>query len=51
DTGNQLGYFIIFDFARLIGGSVEINSEVGKGTEVKVILPPPEKSAELSKGN
>ncbi|MGR6087320.1 MAG: ATP-binding protein [Arcticibacter sp.] len=43
DTGNQLGYFIIFDFARLIGASVEISSEVGKGTEVKVILPPPRK--------
>jgi len=52
DTGNQLGYFIIFDFARLIGGSVEINSEVGKGTVVKVFLPPTtttEKSAELRK--
>lgn len=50
DTGNQLGYFIIFDFARLIGGSVEISSEVGKGTVVKVFLPPPpEKSVELSK--
>ena len=48
DTGNQLGYFIIFDFARLIGGNVEISSEVGKGTVVKVILPPPRAKIPLS---
>lgn len=41
DTGNQLGYFIIFDFARLINGDVEIQSELGKGTVVKLTLPPP----------
>lgn len=41
DTGNQLGYFIIFDFARLIDGDVEIESELGKGTIVKLTLPPP----------
>jgi signal transduction histidine kinase len=46
DTGNQLGYFIIFDFARLIHGDVEIQSELGKGTVVKLMLPPPANSGD-----
>lgn len=40
DTGNQLGYFIIFDFARLLDGDVDIRSELGKGTVVTLTLHP-----------
>ncbi|MFZ9942485.1 MAG: ATP-binding protein [Bacteroidia bacterium] len=41
DTGNQLGYFIIFDFARLLNGDVSIQSAIGIGTVVTLHLPPP----------
>jgi signal transduction histidine kinase len=50
DTGNQLGYFIVFDFARLINATVDIESEVGKGTKVSIVLPPPAQS-EMIKTN
>jgi signal transduction histidine kinase len=37
--GNGLGYLIIKDLLKTMGGSMEINSAVGKGTTVSVTLP------------
>ncbi len=37
--GNGLGYLIIKDLIKMMGASLQINSEKGKGTAVSVIIP------------
>jgi signal transduction histidine kinase len=37
--GNGLGLFIVGGFAELMGGTVQVHSEVGNGTQVRITLP------------
>jgi CheY-like chemotaxis protein len=43
--GSGLGLSQVYGFIRQSGGQVEIDSEVGKGTEVRLYLPPSESAA------
>jgi sensor histidine kinase regulating citrate/malate metabolism len=43
-SGHGLGYLIIKDLVRWIGGRIEIESETGKGTRVSVFIRPRKRS-------
>ncbi len=39
DTSSNLGYYIIVDFLHLLGGSIDVQSELGKGSKITIKLP------------
>jgi signal transduction histidine kinase len=46
--GTGLGLSMVYDFARRAGGTATIESEVGRGTKVTVLLPRGEPQAETA---
>ena len=37
--GNGLGLSMVYGFSKQLGGDLEIESELGVGTEVRIVLP------------
>ena len=37
--GSGLGLSMVYGFSKQLGGDLEIDSEIGVGTEVRIILP------------
>ena len=46
--GTGIGLAIVKEFSKLMGGSVEVKSEVGKGSEFSIILPILQKTAKVN---
>jgi len=51
ETGTGLGLSVTQGIARRHGGEVEVESELGKGTTFRILLPPAEETAETPSAN